>query len=362
MQYAQGMADVFAVALPGQKCGQREPSIAHRAGVCPCAIEFFPQHVDDRAVQFHHQVVPDVAVLATDIHPAGKGNPVIYNGRLHVIAGHQPGVLGLSHVDIRSGLEGLANGVRRLVVGRHRRVVGAGRNDRTQPVEEYAHGHAVFGAPPQQVPHPGSKVVVVEYVGADVDRLRRSRNRVDIAYEELIPVDQIVDRAPRGLVPGYAGELFLPRFQVHGRTVTEFGDRFGFEGRQPARRYRFDGDVLGDEQQAVNGRYGPEHEPAEMALGNVPGRLCDTRRRAGGATRLRRRRIAHEDADRYVTIDEDERQRVGPGVTGTEDDAPVLDALFGKKTIEHGLRTLDEFHEVDRFGDHVVVGLLDDQP
>ena len=143
--------------------------------------------------------------------------------------------------------------MRRLVVGRQRRVIGPGCNDRAQPVEEYAHGDAVVGAPPQQVPDPGSKIVVVENISTNIDRLRRGRNRVDVAYEELIAADQIVDGAPRRLVPGDAGELFLPRFQVHGRTVTEVGNRFGFEGYQPARRYRFDGDVLGDEQQAVNG-------------------------------------------------------------------------------------------------------------
>jgi len=94
----------------------------------------------------------------------------------------------------------------------------------------------------------------------------------------------------------------------------------------------------------------------------VAGGLGDLRGLAGLWPLGRRRRIAHEDADRDVAVDEDERQGVGAGIARTEHDAPLFDPLSFQETVEHWLGPLDEVHEVDRLGDDVIVRLVDDQP
>ncbi len=94
---------------------------------------------------------------------------------------------------------------------------------------------------------------------------------------------------------------------------------------------------------------------------HMAGRLRELDTLAGDTPLAGRRRVAGEDADRQVAVDEDERQRVGPRISGTEYDAPILDPYPLKKFFHHGLRTAYEFHEIDSFGDDVILGLVDDQ-
>jgi hypothetical protein len=52
----------------------------------PCILEVADQLVDHRALRLDHQVVPFVAVLATDVHSTEERNAIVSDDHLGVVA------------------------------------------------------------------------------------------------------------------------------------------------------------------------------------------------------------------------------------------------------------------------------------
>ena len=115
----------------------------------PRAIELVTENADDGPAQFHHQVVPDVPILAADVHSARKCHVTINNGRLDVIAGNEPRVLRLPDIDAGIDFQEFAHGLGRLVVRRQAIVVGACCDNRPEPVQQNPNGDPLVRTPPQ---------------------------------------------------------------------------------------------------------------------------------------------------------------------------------------------------------------------
>ncbi len=87
--------------------------------------------------------------------------------------------------------------------------------------------------------------------------------------------------------------------------------------------------------------------------------LSGLRALAGSRTLPRCRRIAKEHSEIEFPVDVDKGQRVRAGIAGAEKQASILDALFLQEGIHQRLGTSIESREVDRFGDDVVLRLVD---
>ncbi len=153
---------VFAVQHLEKAC-----EIAEHARLGPGLVGVVLQVIDDRSADFHHQVVPVVAVFAADVHAADERQFLVDDRRLGVVAG-RPGNGATAEFNLGILLQVLPHVQRTDVAFRQRLGIRLGSDHVAECIDQDADVD-VFRLCFQRVGDVYRVVIVIEYVGADVD-------------------------------------------------------------------------------------------------------------------------------------------------------------------------------------------------
>ncbi len=223
VEYSDGVFVCLSRCFAFVEVLEERGQIAEHSALCPRTIGFAGQLLHHGALQPDHQVVPVVAVLATDVHASQESYFAIDDRDLGVIAG-EPRVGQGTHVHRGTAAQILGNGGRWVECRRHAVRVRELGGQRANAI--HRHLHVDFArAPSEKIGDLNGEVVVVEDVSANVNGLARLLDAVDECREVLVTVDEKLERARQGCRIGDRVELPFPFLEIHARAAGEWRNR-----------------------------------------------------------------------------------------------------------------------------------------
>jgi len=98
-------ADILVVAVgkPGivsTQISTHPGNVSHETGLFPGFVEFKLEFCNNRTLNLHHQVVPIVTILTTNVHTAHESQPLVDNGGFYMISG-KPWITLFTYSNIR---------------------------------------------------------------------------------------------------------------------------------------------------------------------------------------------------------------------------------------------------------------------
>ena len=215
------LQDSYRIAVFVRTCsfapqeGREISEVTKSSSARPRFVRFELQLVDHRSADFHHQVVPVMAIFSTDIHAADESQFLIDDRGFRVVAGDYPGVGDAAHANVRLIFQIDAHRQWRFMIVWHRLRIGLQGHHVAQTVDHDANTK-IFSALLECVSKFNRVVVVIKDVRANINAFRGLFDCGCEAAKVLIAIDKEFDATGIAACTGYPVQFFFKRTEIHG--------------------------------------------------------------------------------------------------------------------------------------------------